>query len=77
MAEIKKIKSASEIPLFGCYVLVMSGVSTYETFHSRGATFAINDGPKNRARAAEKAIAMRKAKDFAAAQKLPVIYLLE
>lgn len=75
--EIKPTRSVGEIPANERYVLVMSGASTYDSIHQRGATFVINDGLLNPKRAEDRALALTKARQFADEHKLPVVYLLE
>lgn len=77
MAKIKNIQSIDEIPPAAPYVLVMSGISTYDTVHARGATFVVNDGLLNPARSADKAFALTKARQFADQHRVPLIYVLE
>jgi hypothetical protein len=77
MAEVRKIHFLGEIPPDESYVLVMSGISTHDTIHPRGATFAVNDGYLNRNREADLAAAMSKAAQFAEDHQLPAVYVLE
>lgn len=76
MTEIKEISSLSEIPPEGAYVLVMGGISTHDTLHQRGATFVINDGFLNPNRHVDRAVALKKAREFAEDRGLGVIYVL-
>jgi len=77
MPEIRNIRSLSEIPPGERYALVMSGLSTHDTIHARGATFAVNDGLLNPKRTADMAQAMSKARQFAEDHSLPWVYVLE
>jgi len=77
MPEITNIRSLSEIPPEERYALVMSGLSTYDTIHTRGATFTVNDGLLNPRRSADMAQAMSKARQFAEDHKLLRVYVLE
>ena len=76
MVEIKEIHSLSEIPQGDRYVLVMSGMSTHDMPHQRGATFVVNDGPMNPKRAVDYAAALKKAREFAEGSGLSVVYRL-
>jgi hypothetical protein len=75
--EIRTIRSLSEVPSNKNYVLVMSGISTHDQIHRRGATFVVNDGYLNPKRDADRALALTKARQFASDHKLMMVYVLE
>jgi hypothetical protein len=55
----------------------MSGISTHDQIHRRGATFVVNDGYLNPKRDADRALALTKARQFASDHKLMMVYVLE
>ena len=77
LPEIVKIARPEDIIFGDRYVLVMNGLSQYDTVHARGATFVVNNSPANRSRAAELAAAMDRAREFATKARIAVIHLIE
>src|SRR4030088_132017 len=48
MVEVKRIKSPSDIPAEGSYVLVLYGPSAMDREHPRGRTLMVRDGTRDK-----------------------------
>ena len=77
MVEVVRVANRAQVQDRERYVLVMNGLSRYDLIHVRGATFVVNNSPKNLNREAEMAAALAKAQEFALRAKITPVYCIE
>ena len=77
MVDVVRVANRAQVQDRGRYVLVMNGLSRYDVVHTRGATFVVNNSPRNPNRQAEMAAALAKAQEFAHRAKITPIYCID
>ena len=77
MVEVVRVANRAQVQDGERYVLVMNGLSRYDLIHARGATFVVNNSPKNLNRKAEMAAALAKAQEFAHRARITTIYCID
>jgi hypothetical protein len=77
MVEVKRIKSPSDIPAAGNYVLVLYGPSAMDREHPRGRTLMVRDGKRDRVKLDEFAAAVETAKTLAETKHFQIVYVID